>query len=244
MWTGAALLVAFRSRGALLALVLGVVVMRPHAVRLAKAVFAVLVVVLVLYLTGISIAVRGREVSYDAIGDAVASVLGAGPEDQIGSNYLATTNWRGDWWSSIWDDVKAEHMVLHGRGWGDNLALRHGVTPALAADDERVLRLPHNVFFSIAGRAGVLTAVGFLVVPLLTVVRTFTRPPERSTRLTVQAARGAVTGAVATGLVDIFLESPQGGILFWSLIGFLWWATAPAVEPATPDADRSVGVAA
>ena len=44
-------------------------------------------------------------------------------------------------------------MVLHGRGWGDNLALRHGVTPALAADDPRVLRLPHNIFFSLVGRA-------------------------------------------------------------------------------------------
>ncbi len=243
MWAIAALLVTFRSRGALLALVIGLVVMRPHALRIVKTMLAGAAVVLALYVTGLSVDVGGREISYDAVGDAAASLLGAGPEDQIGSNYLDTTNWRADWWGDIWSDVREEQMLLHGRGWGDNLALRHGVTPALAADDPRVLRLPHSIFFSLAGRAGLLVAVGFLLVPVLTIVRSFRDHQTGSARPLVEAARGGVAAAVTTGFSDIYLESPQGGIVFWSLIGFLWWATAPAVQPTSTDGDQTVRAA-
>jgi hypothetical protein len=227
--------VTFRSRGALLALIVGLVIMRPHVVRIVKAMLVGIAVVLALYVTGLSVDVGGREISYEAIGDAVASVLGAGPEDQISSNYLDTTNWRAEWWGDIWTDVREEHMVLHGRGWGDNLALRHGVTPALAADDPRTLRLPHNIFFSLVGRAGLLTAIGFLLVPLLTIIRTFRGNGAPTARPLVEAARGAVAAAVTTGLSDIYLESPQGGILFWSLIGFLWWAATPPLGTGAQD---------
>lgn len=238
MWAGAALLVTFRSRGALLALIIGLVVMRPHVARITKVALAALAVVLTLYVSGLSIEVGGREISYDAVGDAVGSVLGAGPEDEIGSNYLDTTNWRADWWSDIWGDVRDERMVLHGGGWGDNLALRHGVTPSLAADDPRVLRLPHNIFFSLAGRAGLVTAIAFLLVPLLTIVRTVRGTGGGRERPLVEAARGGVAAAVVTGFSDIYLESPQGGILFWCLIGFLWWTAAPGIGPAPPSGDR------
>ena len=240
MWALTALLVTFRSRGALLALIVGLVIMRPHLVRIVKAVLVGIAVVLALYVTGLSLGVGGREISYEAIGDAVASVLGAGPEDQIGSNYLDTTNWRADWWGEIWTDVREERMILHGRGWGDNLALRHGVIPALAADDPRALRLPHNIFFSLVGRAGLLTAIGFLLVPLLTIIRTFRGNGAPTARPLVEAARGAVAAAVTTGLSDIYLESPQGGILFWSLIGFLWWAVTPALGTGSQDGQLSL----
>ena len=232
-WGVTALLVSFRSRGALLALLVGLVVARPNAVRVAKVALTALAVVLALYVSGLRVEVGGREISYDAVGDAIGSVLGGGPEDQIGSNYLDTTNWRADWWASIWQDVRSEDMVLHGRGWGDNLAVRHGVTAEIAGEDPRALRLPHDVFYSLAGRAGLVTAVGFLLVPVLTVARTFRRRPHGTpTPVAVQAARGAVAAAVTTGLTDIYLESPQGGIVYWMLIGFLWWAVASPVRVA------------
>jgi hypothetical protein len=226
-WCTAALLVCFRSRGALLALVIGLVVVWPHAVRIAKLGFVAVAVVLVLYVTGLTIQVRGREISYEAVGDAAASVLGGKPEDDIGSNYVGTTNWRADWWRSIWDDVTAQRMVFHGTGWGDNLAVRHGIVPPVSADDPRVLRLPHSVFFSLAGRAGLLVAVVFLAIPALTVAATYRPRPRDDLVVPVQGARGAIAAAVTTGMTDVYLESPQGGVLLWSLVGFLWWATAP-----------------
>jgi O-antigen ligase/polysaccharide polymerase Wzy-like membrane protein len=229
-WCTAALLVSFRSRGALLALAVGLVVAWPHAVRIAKLAFVAVTVVLLLYVTGLTVEVGGREISYEGVGDAAASMLGGKPEGDIGSNYVDTTNWRADWWRSIWDDVTSRRMVLHGTGWGDNLAVRYGVVPPISADDPRVLRLPHSIFFSLAGRAGLLVAVAFLAVPVLTVAATgrLRRPRDDLGDLVglVRGARGAIAAAVTTGLADVYLESPQGGILLWSLVGFLWWATA------------------
>lgn len=244
LWGVAALFVTFRSRGALLALMAGALVVRPHVTRVIKGSLVITVVLLVLYVSGLSFEVRGREVSFDALGDATASLLGTRPEGEIEGSYVGTANWRAEWWDAIADDAFEQRMVLHGHGWGDNLAIRYRVVDAAALDDATVLRLPHNIFFSLAGRAGLVTAVGFLLVPLLTVLRTFSvssgRPPP--SRM-VQGARGALVAAVVTGLFDVYLESPQGGILLWSLIGFLWWATAPAVERTSADGDRPVGAA-
>jgi hypothetical protein len=227
-----ALLVAVRSRGALLTLVVGLVVARPRADRVAKGVLAAISVMLVLYVSGLRLSVGHREFSYDGVTDAVASVLGTEPEDEIGSNYVGTRNWRADWWQAIWHDAVADRMLLHGHGWGDNLAVRYDVVPPPAADDPRVLRLPHSLFFSLVGRAGVLFAVVFLLVPVLTIATTYrSHPLDRSP--TVEAARGAVAAAVATALFGIYIESPQGGIVFWSLIGFLWWTVAPTRRPTT-----------
>jgi hypothetical protein len=226
-WFVVAVLMVFRSRGALLALAAGVITMRPNPLRLARGAFAVGAVLVVLYATGLTIGIGGREVSYRAVGDAAASVLGGGNGD-ISSNYIDTTNWRSRWWEAIWDDVLADRMVVHGHGWGDNLAIRYRVVAPVAADDPRALRLPHDIFFSLAARAGVLFAAAFLLVPIAAVARTFDRRHRDRSSVAVEAARGAVVAAVVTGLTDIYIESPQGGILFWSLIGFLWWATAPS----------------
>jgi len=242
LWGLAAVLVTFRSRGALLALAIGTLLVRPRATRVVKGAFAALAVVLFLYVSGVSIEVRrGREVSYDALVDAVASLLGTQPQDEIEGNYVGTATWRSEWWRDIWDDVTGEHMVLHGHGWGDNLAVRyHVVDPDAVPGDQPILRLPHNIFFSLAGRAGVVVAVAFLAVPVMSVVRSFTSPTVRDgpPRL-VQGARGAVTAALVTGMVDVYLESPQGGILLWSLVGYLWWATAtPVPAPVATDGAR------
>ena len=233
LWFGAALLVTFRSRGALLALLLGLVVMRPHAVRLVKGLMVALVVILVLYVSGLTVEVGSREVSYDAIGDAIESMLGSAPEDDISGTYVGTTTWRADWWEAIWADVQADAMLLHGHGWGDNLAVRYGIS-APPQEGEPALRLPHSIVFSLAGRAGVVVTAGFLLVPALTIASTFRRRAPRPAPLTVQAARGAIVAGIATGLVDVYLEAPQGGILFWSLLGYLWWAMANPIDDAVP----------
>jgi hypothetical protein len=226
MWCVTALLVTFRSRGALLALVAGLVVARPSLVRLTRVALAMAAVVLVLYATGLRIEVQRREVSFQAAGDAVGSLVGTEPEDEIAGNYVGTRNWRTQWWEDIWADATSERMVLHGHGWGDNLAVRYGIVSSDAAGDPRVLRLPHSIAFSLIGRAGVLLALGFLAVPALTVVRSFRHRDGPADRPVVHGARGAIVAAVVTGLFGVFIESPQGGILFWSLIGFVWWATA------------------
>lgn len=238
LWAATALLVIGRSRGAVLALAAGILIIRPRAVRVVKGVLVAATVVLLLYVSGIAVEVRGRELSYDAVGDAAGSLVGTQPEDQIGSNYVGTASWRADWWDDIWQDVTDDRMLLHGHGWGDNLAVRYGIVPRSAAEEATVLRLPHNIFFSLAGRAGVLVAVGYLLVPVLTVVRTFRHRSTDGATRAVGGARGAVVAALVIGFVDVYLESPQGAILLWSLIGYLWWATAPRLDRVVASAPR------
>jgi hypothetical protein len=230
LWVVVGVVLAFRSRGAMLALLVGLLLVRPHVVRLVKLLLAGLAVVLLLYVTGLRLDLGEREVSYDALVTSVASLGGSATNEELGSSYLGTRNWRADWWESIWADVRDEQMVFHGRGWGDNLALRHGITPSVPPDEERVLRLPHNLFLSLAGRAGLMMAIGFIAVPVLTIARTFSGSSPAP--LTVQAARGGIAAALTTGMADVYIESPQGGIVIWVLIGYLWWATAsPLPEP-------------
>lgn len=235
------LLVTFRSRGALLALVIGLVVARPNSVRIARGLLAATAVLLLLYVTGLRVEVGRREVSFDAARDAAASLVVSEPDDEIGSNLVGTRNWRAEWWSGIWDDATGEAMVLHGHGWGDNLAVRYGVIAPSAGDEARVLRLPHSIAFSLIGRAGILFAVGFLAVPVVTIVRSLRRQWSGAPGPVVDGARGAVAAAVVTSLSGVYIESPQGGILLWSLIGFLWWATARPIGGPGPGADRAAG---
>jgi hypothetical protein len=232
MWCSSAVVISFRSRGAMLALVAGLFILRPHVARIVKGIMVVTTIVLLLHVTGISVKVGYREISYEALGDAVASVIGGGSDDSVDADYLATTEWRSEWWRAIWADVSEERMLLHGHGWGDNLAVRYGIASHNTADDPRALRVPHNIFLSLAGRGGLAVAVGLVVVvPVLTIARTFRHQSGQPTPRTVEAARGGVVAALVASLTDVFLESPQGGIITWSLLGFLWWTCAAAVEP-------------
>lgn len=229
LWVLAALLVTARSRGALLAFAAGGLVVFQHQLRtVARIAMGTGLIVLILFVSGARVQVGPRELSFDGLVSSVASLT----EESDGSdstNAVETAQWRSAWWSDIWADVEDNRMVLHGRGWGDNLALRFGVVQAEDADDPLVLRLPHNIFFSLAGRAGLLTAVTFIAVIIISIASTRrSQLGHAADRPSVRAARGALAAALAAGLTDVYLESPQGAIVLWTACGFLWWATASA----------------
>ena len=56
-------LVVTRSRGAVLAILVGALVMRPNGVRLARVGFVIATIVLLLYVSGLTITMQRREVS-------------------------------------------------------------------------------------------------------------------------------------------------------------------------------------
>ncbi len=225
LWIMVAVVVTFRSRGALGGLAAGYALASPNLTRMLRGLAAVTVLLVVLYTSGLSVTMgKQRELSFRSGVDSVASLLGA--DEGLNSRLTATRNWRIDWWSDIWTDVGSRQMLLHGYGWGDNLAIRYGVVPPGEDRDPRVLRAPHSIFFSLAGRAGVVTAVGFVLVPVLTIARSFTRRRRVGRSLAVEGARAGVAAALVVASSDVYLESPQGSIVFWSLIGFLWWVAA------------------
>lgn len=226
VWVAIALVVSFRSRAALGGLVIGYAVARPSLARALRGLLAIAVLLVVLYVSGLTITLgRQRELSFRSGVDSVASLVGI-DEGIDNSRLTGTRNWRIAWWSEIWDDVTSRPMVLHGYGWGDNLAIRYDVVPPGADRDPRVLRAPHNIFFSLAGRAGLAVAVGFVLVPILTVARSFRRRGQHDRSFAIDGARAGIAAAVVVAFSDVYLESPQGGIVMWTLIGFLWWVDA------------------
>jgi hypothetical protein len=182
--------------------------------------------------SGLSIRVDAdREVDARSAVEAVVSIFGGTDDTTAGSNYVATREWRADWWSDSWADVESERMVLHGTGWGDNLAVRSGIDGPALADDPLGLRLPHTIYSSLAGRAGVVVACVFVAIPLVTLARTYRRRAgDAHAPLAVEVARAGLTAGTVSAMADIYFESPQGGILLWSLIGLLWWIASPAMR--------------
>jgi hypothetical protein len=230
LWVAVSLLISFRSRGALLALAAGLLVARPRPERVLRMVVAVGVLLFVLYLTGVTVRAGNREISYQEVGRIVTSIVDSDAEDAPGSNLVGTRHFRTDWWGAIWDDALQRPMLVTGNGWGDNLTLRYHGQSEERADDPRALRSPHDIFFSLVGRAGLITAFAFVFVPLATVWRALARPGAGRDLRIVEGVRGAVVASLTTALADVYLESPQGAILYWSLIGFLWWVTADPVQ--------------
>jgi hypothetical protein len=231
LWAAAAVLVSFRSRGALFALLFGLASARPRPVRTLRMLAAVGLLLFVLYATGLSVRAGNREVSFEGAKQVAASIVDPGAGDAPGSNLVATRRFRTVWWGDIWDDAVHRPMLLAGNGWGDNLTQRyHGQDQSVG--DPRALRSPHSIFYSLLGRAGLVTAVGFLFVPAATVARSLVRSGDAARSRIVEGTRGAVVASVVTALADVYLESPQGAILLWSMLGFLWWATAPPVGPS------------
>ncbi len=243
LWVLAALLVGARSRGALIALgVGGLVVFRHHLRSVARIALGATLLLLFLFVSGASVRIDTRELSFDGLVSSAAS-LTAGDDGTDSGDAADTARWRTDWWSDIWTDVEDHRMVLHGHGWGDNLAVRYGVVQPEDADDPLVLRLPHNIFLSLAGRAGLLTAIAFTAVVVLSVTSTRRSQVGAAVadRPAVRAARGGLAAALVVGLTDVYLESPQGAIVLWSACGFLWWLTASARPGPTELSDAWSG---
>jgi hypothetical protein len=228
-WLIAAVLVAARSRAALLALVAGVAVsslvshgVTRAAARILKTAMVAAMIMLVLAVSGLSITVGSRELSARSIVESVQSVFGDVPE---GTDLANTRDWRARWWSDIWNDVSQRGYILNGFGWADNLAVRYGVIPPDAGADPQALRYPHNIFFSLAGRAGLVVTGLFMAVPLLAVatMRRASRGASSKEKLLMEAATATIVGALLVAFTDVYLESPRGLVLFWTSLGLSWW---------------------
>jgi O-Antigen ligase len=229
LWVAAFLLVFSRSRGALIGIVgASFLTFKWDVARMFKKALLLVTLFAVLMITRFRFAVGGRELSARAITTSITSLIASNP--QTDGNYADTREWRARWWRGIWHDILDKVHVFHGFGWGDNLAIRYGVVTGDVSADPQVLRLPHNIFLSVAGRAGLLMA-GLLVTIFLTsalIGRHLQNAAAHSPA--VAAARSGLLAALLVGMTDVFIESPQGGIVCWMCCGLLWWAHSTPAE--------------
>jgi hypothetical protein len=189
-----------------------------------------------------------RKVSFTQFIDNVASIV----TDTDDPNLEDSKSWRVAWWNHIVDYTVNGSYFWTGKGYGINLADADGFQ--VAADHS--LRGPHNGHLVLLARSGVpglalwlALQVGFAV----TIVRAALRSRRVGRRFWTQVLAVVFVywlAAMVNMSFDVYLEGPQGGIWFWSVIGFglaaahvapRTRARVPAATAATEDDESAAG---
>lgn len=226
-WLLAFAVFAFEGRAVALGVGIGLAVTHLRPARLLRVAYGVLVVLVALWATGLSIGVGEREVSFDQAVEAARSVVSS-ESDEEDADLYRTKEWRTEWWAEIVEDVRSEPFVLRGHGWDVSLGDRYGMNDArreLGLDLPPIV-FPHNLFLTLAGLGGVVLAVMFLAVPVLTLARRRSGGGALAT-----GARAAVVAALVVSMTGVLIEGSSGGSFFWVMVGLLWWFDAAPVQP-------------
>jgi hypothetical protein len=158
-----------------------------------------------------------REFSAKQITNNITSLFA--PEE--GTELAGTRSFREDWWDSIISYTVHGPYFWGGKGFGVNLADDDG----FQVNVDGSLRSPHNGHMNILARMGVpgfalwLTILGTFAITMLRARQIFLRQGE--TLLAGLAAWIFVywLAAATNASFDVYIEGPQGGIWFWSLMG-------------------------
>lgn len=160
---------------------------------------------------------NGRSVSVTQLMENFISVVGRSEDPGL----TGTTAWRAEWWGSIVDYTFGGPYFWDGKGYGINLAEDDGFVGLDFPD----LRAPHNAHIQFLARSGVpgfalwvAIQAGFAMI----MVRSAWRcgRARRSGWLALHAWILAYWLAALINMTfDVYLEGPQGGIVFWSILG-------------------------
>ena len=168
-----------------------------------------------------------RRISLDQIVANVTSIFDSNAADDL----QGTKTWRLRWWNTIIGYTIDGAYFWDGKGYGINLADDDGFQ--LLADHS--LRAPHNGHIEILARSGV---PGLTLWILLQVVfaATLLRAAAKARAADLQYWVAIVgwlfaywLAALVNTTFDVYLEGPQGGIWFWSVVG-LGIAAATAID--------------
>lgn len=224
-WSVAFVFVAISNRSGLLAIVLPLLlltVVRMRGLFTRMALLCVMAVVLVSGILGsdlITLQSKGRNFTLNQVSENLDSIVGSGSA----ANTEGTKQWRLIWWGNIVHDTLFGPNFWAGRGFGVNLFVEYG--PTRVATDDVSVRSPHNGSITVLARMGVVGLALWLALNGLFAMRLF-----RS--YCGAARRGAQfwsnlqlwvlcywTAAFINMSFDVYLEGPQGGFWFWSLMG-------------------------
>jgi hypothetical protein len=199
-----------------------VLVIRP-LVALPKALLVGatgVVAVLVLLATNFTIELGRRDLSAYQLGSNLLSIVGDAPADE--QRLEDTRDWRLRWWTHIIDYTIYGPYFWTGKGFGINLATDDGVPVRKDAE----LRSPHSGHLSVLARMGVPGEVLWIVLQVtfgLSMLAGYLRA-HRSGRELLARLELWVLAYWLASLTEIsfavYLESPPGGIWFWTIVGF------------------------
>lgn len=216
-------LVVFRVRAAILTVLTGLfVVFFLRANRRWGRLFAVVFIGLyLLFALNINLKMGSslRSISFEQIQSNIQSILTDSGRRELES----TKRWRQAWWGDIIDYTFKGKYFWSGKGFGINLADADGYQ---VYSGGRSLRSPHNGHLTILARSGVPGFFLWIVLQgsyafslLMAYFRSLRKGHEFWPRINLWLLVYWLAFMV-NGMFDVFLEGPQGGIWFWSMMGF------------------------
>ncbi|WP_412030213.1 O-antigen ligase family protein [Deinococcus yunweiensis] len=161
---------------------------------------------------------NGRELSVDGLVLALQSIAGGTGESSVDG----TRTWRLQWWEKI------EKYTIHGdyfwmgKGYGVNLANSDG----FQVYSDQSLRNPHSIHFSILARSGVPGLVSWIVLNVVfafSLLMAFVRARAYGHLMWANVHLWLLAywlAFIVNASFDVYIEGPQGGIWFWSVMGF------------------------
>ncbi len=234
-WSVGFLAVGSRSRGGLLAMLAAlavVMVLRPVN-RLHRLLLAGILVFALVIALDVKIPLSAnREMSPQQIFANVESIFFETRRREL----VATSEWRLEWWRTILDYTAFGDHFWTGKGYGINLADSDGFQ---VVRDRSPLRSPHNSHLTFLARSGV-PGLALWALLQVTVFFSLLRAYFRARRAGQPVLANVNLWVLAYWMAfivnmnfDVYLEGPQGGIWFWSLIGFAI-ALIEAEKPKVP----------
>jgi len=163
---------------------------------------------------------QDREVSADQIIDNLRSIVGGRTNT---SNLEGTRAWRLNWWQDIIGYTVHGRYFWTGKGFGINLADDDDYQGTVNGLPNRS---PHNIQMTVLARSGVPGLVVWSLLHItfaLSLVLAFFRARRDRREWWARVNLWIFSFWVAfmvNAAFDVFLEGPQGGVWFWSLIGF------------------------
>jgi hypothetical protein len=185
----------------------------------AFAATGIILALLMLEVNPFTIRYKDRDVTTEQMTKVVRSIAG----DDSAQGHGGTKQWRLIWWGNIIRYTVFGPYRWTGKGFGVNLALEDG--PSGMTPEESSLRSPHNGNMTVLARMGVpgitlWSALNFVFAfRLLQAYRRANRSGSQfwgGTNLWILCFWFA---AFINMSFDVYLEGPQGGVWFWSIIG-------------------------
>jgi hypothetical protein len=218
LWAAGAAVVFTINRGGMVSIAAAastLILLHPFA-RWAKLLTISLVLGGAFFASGIEIRhVSARPFSAASLMENIVSLI---PGGEATATRQGTIDWRLAWWEDIVAYTIYGQYFWTGKGYGVNLAVDDGYVTGQN-------RNPHNGHMTILARSGVpglLAWVVLLATVGLSLIGAYVRARRAGDVVWARIDLWLLCYWVAfivNGSFDVFLEGPQGGIWFWSLIG-------------------------
>jgi hypothetical protein len=219
-WLAGIVVVSAMNRGGMLAVMLATSAVFWFVRSFDRWILVVLTSVLLLTVAvAINVEVdvgRARTISVSQLVDNIESVIGESDDTDL----TGTREWREEWWDTIIDYTIRGPYFWDGKGYGINLAQDDGFRSESSA-----LRAPHNAHLQFLARGGVPSLALWLALQAafaFVMLRSAYRCARAGQRwwLGIHAWIFAYWIAALVNMTfDVYIEGPQGGIVFWSLYG-------------------------